>query len=345
MPYNVPKIGSLTDFTSVVDNAIIKIPARYSIMSDLGLVKPEYHNTNTFILTRLEYKDGKLTPVQWGTAVKNDHTNTKSYLTLQIPHYAQENAILPQDADSKFSWDQVVAADRIQGVQELYEQKMGQAKQAMVNAWNSAFLQVMRDGTAAKDASGGTTNYYTEMAITQKTVTMTLSDDTIDPMAKIYEAIDHIKDVYRGGTIPSRFICLAERTLFDALERHPYTVDSYKYFAQVQSTAILNQGLGTGGLGLNAYYKTLEFGGVTFIRVDTNEMTLGEGRLFPVDIPDLFEVHFAPAKDHFSTVNTVAESMYYWEDVVPDKRIGMTVETNFLAVLKWPEVVVKVVKA
>lgn len=345
MSYNVPKIGSLTDFTSVVDNPIIKIPARYSIMSDLGLVKPQYHNTNTFIVTRLEYSDNKITPVQWGTAAKNDHVNSKSYLTLQIPHYAQENAILPQDLDGKFSWEQVVAADRIQGVQELYEQKMGQAKQAMANAWNAAFLQLVVDGTAAKDSFGGLTNYYTEMGITRKNVTMTLNDEGLDPMIAIYEAIDYIKDTYRGGTIPSRLICLAERTLFDSLERHPYTVDSYKYFPQMQSTEILNQGLGTGGLGLSGYYKTLEFGGVTFIRVDDNEMTVGEGRLFPVDIDDLFEVHFAPAKDHFSTVNTTAQSMYYWEDIVEDKRIGMTVETNFIGVLKWPEVVVRVVKA
>jgi len=227
----------------------------------------------------------------------------------------------------------------------LYEQKMGQAKQAMANAWNAAFLQLVVDGTAAKDSFGGLTNYYTEMSITRKNVPMTLSDEGLDPMLAIYEAIDHIKDTYRGGTIPSRFICLAERTLFDSLERHPYTVDSYKYFPQMQSTEILNQGLRTGGLGLGGYYKTLEFGGVTFIRVDDNEMTVGEGRLFPVDIDDLFEVHFAPAKDHFSTVNTTAQSMYYWEDIVEDKRIGMTVETNFIGVLKWPEVVVRIVKA
>jgi hypothetical protein len=344
MSYNAPKIGSLTDFTSVTD-PILLIPSRYSVISDLGLPKPEYHNTNTFIVPRIQRKEGKLTPVRWGTAVKNDSTDVKGYLPLQIPHYAQENAILAQDVDGKFSWEQVVAADRIQGVQELYERKMAVAKQEMVNAWESAFLQVIVEGTAAKDDIGGTYNYYTEFGVTRTDVTMDLTDDLYDPMTGFYAMIDDVKDKFKGGFTPNKFVLLAERTLFDAIERHPYTVDSYKYFAQMQSAAVLNQGLSTGGLGLDNRYRVLEYGGVTIIRVDSNEMTVGEGRLIAVDVPDLLEVHFAPAKDHFSTVNTTAQSMYYWEDIVPDKRIGMTVETNFIPVLKWPECVVRVIKA
>lgn len=343
MATNIAKIGSLTEYTSVV-NPIELIPAKYGIMSALGLFTAESLNTDSVIIPRIQYSAHKMTAVRWGTAVKNQAKEAKGYLTLQIPHYAEEDAILPRDIRGKFQWEDIVATERKESVQALFARKMRTMTDAATRTWDAAFIQLVRDGTAVRDDLGNLYNYYTEFGETRVDVTMTLSDETIDPMPKIQEAIDAVVDNFRGGYIPTRFVCLAERTLFDSLARHPYTVDSYKYIEQNQSVAILNQKLATGGMNLDDRYTTLEMGGVTFIRVDSNEMTVGEGRLFPVDIPDLFKVFFAPSEKNFAVVDSIAQSAYYWEETT-EKEVHMEVESNFLPVLMWPKAVVRIVRA
>jgi len=345
MSYNIAKLGSRTDYTSVDENPISLIPARYNIMTQLGLFTPKFHNTNTVTLTRIEYSDESLEPVRWGTAAKNSNEDVKGYLDLRIPHYAKTDSITPENIDHKFQWEDVIATERKESVTAEFERKMAKMKQSLVNGWNAKFIQLMRDGTATIDELGNLVDYYTEFGITRKVVNVPLSDEGIDPMPYLYQISDHVKDTFRGGYIPNRFIGLAHRDWFDALERHPYTVDSYKYIAQDQSVEILNQILGTQGLPLDTRYRVLEMGGITWVRVDSEEMTANEVRVFPVDVPDLFEVHFAPSKKKFSTIQQTAQEMYYFEKLVDDELITMEVETNFLPVLRWPDAIVRVTKS
>jgi hypothetical protein len=162
------------------------------------------------------------------------------------------------------------------------------------------------------------------------------------------EITDDIKAKSKLGYLPSRYIGFAHSGLFDKLARHPYTIDTYKYFPQPQSVALLNQALGTAGLPIQDYYSVLQYGDITFIRVtDASEMTANEARVFPIDVDDMFEMHFAPTRSAADmSQNSVAEAMYYREQKVDDidqPHVKMVAETNYLAVLKRPEFLVRVV--
>lgn len=341
-----PVQGNPSKFTSV-DNPIVNVPVRYKLATSLGLFKPKYHRTNTFNIEIIDYVDSVAKPVRWGTSAKNVQGESKGYLPLVIPHYAEHDAVTPEDIDGNYVWEQVLPKDngnRPEDVTSVFERKMRNIKQALVRGQDAAFNMLIKSGTAYTDENLNTVDYFTEFGVVQKTVDFYLNDDSADPMLPIREATDHIKANAKNGQIPSRFVAIAHSGFFDKLERHPYTIDSFKYFAQSQSVEVLNQALGTQGLPIQDYYTVLRMGDVTFVRVtDTSEMVQDEVRIFPIDVDDLFEVHFAPTKSTF-TPNALAQSIYYREQAVDDidqPQIRMVAESNYLPVLRYPALLVK----
>lgn len=342
MPTNVPVVGSLVNYTSLTKELLV-IPARYSIMADLGLFQAEFLNTQNFTLPKIDIKDFKADFIPWGTYQKSYGKDIKGYLTLDVPHVAITDAIVPSDTKNKYAWEDVIATDRKDSVVGLFNRKRATGRQAITNKWNEAMIQLVKDGTATRDAFGNTIDYYTEFGVTRTDVAFDLADDTVDPMVKIKEGIDDIQNNFRGGFVPTRFLCLASPTFFDKLERHAVIVDSYKYIAQTQSTEILNQRLGNGGVsGLTQQYQTLDIGGVTFVRLNASEMTANEARLFPLDVPDLFKIFFAPSEENFSTIDSTAEQLYYFE-YLNDRmnEYSMIFESNFLPATMWPKAIVR----
>lgn len=336
MATNVPIVGSLTEYTSLV-SAIEYIPARYNVIGDLGLFSQELLNTDTLYVPKIEIKDYKVPPVAWGTAGKTYGKNVKGYLPLKIAHRALEDAVTPLDTRGKYAWQDVVAKDRKESVNNLFIQKIATAKQAFANEWSAAMMQLVRDGTAVVDEFGTTVDYYTEFGTARQTVAFDLADETVDPMIKIQELRDNIQNGFKGGYTPSNILVIADPAWFDKLARHPYTIDTYKYFPQSQSVAILNGKLGTAGLNLNAAYQVLDFGGITIVRARTGEMTAGEARAFPLDVPEMFKMFFAPSAENFEVSDAMAQSMYYFEYLSGRNDLyTLKFESNFLPATMQP---------
>lgn len=348
MATNIPKVGSLVEFTSLSSQMQL-IPARTNILGDLGIFTPEYLNTDTVVIPRVTVKDYRYTDVAWGTRVKNNQNNTKGILTLPVPAFAGEDAITPLDVRGKFNWDDVVATNRPETVQALMARKMATIKQGYANTWSTAMMQLIKDGTAyapngtLATSYGSTVDFYQEFGVTQSVIALGLADETINPLTKIQSIIDDIQDNFRGGYVPNNFVGVADRGLFDLLARHPFVVDSVKHFSQPLSSALLNGRL-PAGQGLDARYSTLDFGGITWIRAASGEMTSNEARVFPTDIPDMFKIFYAPSVENFDTVNATAEEVYYFEYLDTERKQSVEIrhESNFLCATLWPKAIVRV---
>lgn len=341
MAKNIAKVGSLVEYQSLTKELEV-IPSRYNIIGDLGVFEAEFLNTDQFTVPRITYKEYKLDPMPWGTAAKNIGSNSKGYLPLVIPHRAIEDAILPRDIRNKFQWEDVIATERKETVQTMFNRKMKAMKDVFAKTWSEAMMQLVREGTASIEG-GGTVDYYTEFGVTRTTIQLQLATPGTNPKVLIQSIIDDIVNNFEGGFTPSRFVGIADPAFFDKLANHAYVLDAVKYFQQDQSVDLLTKKLGTNGYNLDAVYQVLDFGGITWIRAASGEMTANEARVFPTDVPDLFKLFFAPSEENFSVVNDIAEQLYYFEYIGDrNNNIEMKMESNFLPATMWPKAIVRV---
>lgn len=341
MAKNIAKVGSFVEYQSLTKELEV-IPSRYNIMGDLGVFEAEFLNTDQFTIPRISYKEYKLDPMAWGTAAKNVGSNGKGYLPLVIPHRGLEDAILPRDIRNKFQWEDVIATERKESVQTMFNRKMKTMKDVFAKTWSDAMMQLVREGTANIEG-GGTVNFYTEFGVTRTDVALALATAGTNPKILIQTIIDDIVNNFEGGYTPSRYVGIADPVFFDKLANHPYVLDAVKYFQQDQSVELLTKKLGTNGYNLDTVYQVLDFGGITWIRAAAGEMTAGEARVFPVDVPDLFKIFFAPSEENFDVVNQTAEQLYYFEYIGDrNNNIEMKMESNFLPATMWPKSIVRV---
>lgn len=348
MATNIAKQGSYIEFTSLSKEMQL-IPVRQNILGALGLFTAEYLNTDTVTIPRITVKDYKYSDVPWGTRVKNNANNTKGVLTLPIPASAGEDVVLPMDVKGKFNWDDIVAANRPDTVQAFVARKMATIKQAYANTWSAAMMQLVRDGTAyapngtLATSYGSTVNFFTEFGVSQTTVALGLADQSVSPKAQCKAIIRAIQDNFKGGFVPNNFLGICSREVFDALEGHPYVVDGNKLVNNAQSLDVVLGRLGYGGLALDGRYEMLDFGGIVWICAAAGEMTTNEARVFPVDVPDMFKVFFAPSIENFDTVNATAQEVYYYE-YMSDRKDSVEIhhESNFLFATLWPSAIIKV---
>ncbi len=318
------------------------IPVRRNLAGNLGLFSPEYLETNTAILPVTTVNDYKMVDIPWGTRLKNVGTDSKKTLRLEVPHFAVEDAIRPNDINGKVDWDDFMLQTRSQTVERFVDKKKERARQTVANTHSAAMMGLIKDGTAYAPSGTVVNNYYTAFGVTRSELTLDLRQ-TEDPLISIQAAKDDIADNFKGGFVPNSHVAFAGRTLFDSLARHPYTIDLGKHLLDTQSIEILTGILGTQGVNLNARYQVLSLGGVMWIRVDsTDEMPLNEARLFPTDLPDLFKIFFAPSDLTFDTINSPAQEEYYFEKMEADRTaVNFSYESNFLVGTLWPKAIVK----
>jgi Phage major capsid protein E len=345
MATNIPKAGSYTDFTSLSKEMEL-IPVSANVSVDLGLFRSEFLNTDTLQIARTTNNDYALTDVPWGTRVKNHLLGGKAVLTLSVPHFGGEDAILPRDVKGKFDWEDLVSTTRPQTVQRFVARKMAAAKRTIANTWMKGQMQLINLGTTYAPNGTVVANYFTEFGVTQSSLAITLSNQNLDPKPAIKAIIRNIQDNFQGGFVPSRFVGLCDRGFFDDLEGHAFVRDAVKYFEQDQSVEILTGRLGTKGYNLDARYQALNYGGVTWICAAAGEITANEARVFPVDVPDMFVQFFAPSEENFDIVNDEALEAYYFEYMSERRdRVDIHYETNVLWATLWPKALVKVTKA
>jgi len=344
---NIAKQGSYVEFTSLSKEMEL-IPVTENILGALGIFSAEFLNTPTVTIPRVVNAEFLYSDVPWGARVKNNPSHSKGVLTLPIPASAGEDAITPMDVRGKFNWDDIVAANRPETVQALMARKMKTIKQTYANTWSKAMMQVVRDGTAyapngtLATSYGSTVNYFTEFGVAQTTVAFDLADQTESPKDKCKAVIRAIQDGFQGGFTPNNFLGIADRGFFDLLEGHPYVIDGMKQVINGQSLDVVLGRLGYGNLSLDGRYEVLEFGGITWVCAAAGEMTANEARVFPLDVPDMFKVFFAPSIENFDTVNATAEQVYYYEYMSDRKDlVEIHHESNFLFATLWPSAIIR----
>lgn len=344
-----------TDFNRVVDlsNTINIIPNQWGLFQQLGIFESEAKAQKTVMVPRFEWSEALIPDRNWDERNNASQGPTRDYLTVKVPHFPLDDAITPQDIDGVVAWENVFAGIQTETVASTRARKMQQMRMNHARTLEYARAQLITTGGVyapngtMRTSYGSTVNFYTEFGVTRTELTMDLTNLTVDPLAEVEPIIAAVQDGLLSGDTVSSFVAVCSPEFFNALITHPFVVDAYKYYARIQGADVLTGRLTANAYGLDARFRTFDYGGILFIEYrgsfgGTPYIPAGDAYVFPVGGSALFKTYYAPA-NRFSTVNTTA-SEAYWFEYMNEKNdiIEIMSESNFLNALLRPQALVRV---
>lgn len=343
MTVKIQNPNNVNEWVDLSNTGIENIPVSYNLASALGLFTPEMGTSSDWYLPIVDQVNYALVDTPYNTRSQNITKDKKKRLKFEIPHFGVEGAIFPSDIKQKIAWEDFMFQSRSETVASLFDREKETAARSIQQTKDKAMMQLIRDGSVYAPNGTVVNNLYTAFGVSQSSLSLDLTP-TGNPKASIIAAQDDIASNFKGGYVPSRFLCFLEAGAFDALEAHPLVMDNAKAILDFQSIQILTGLLGTAapsGASRNQY-RALNYAGTLFIRVTENEVTADQGRLFPVDVPNMFKICYAPSELTFDTVNSTALEQYYWEKAASDRtQIQYIYESNFACITPYPKAIVR----
>ena len=338
---NPVQFGKVVDLSSGINI----IPNQWGLMQRLGLFTHQYNRTKTVLIPRTTEGEHVLQDRNWDERNPSISGGAKDWLALPIPHFPVDDAITPNDVDGNIDWASVITGGtQLETIESKRAEKMERIRRAHALTLELARLQLIKNGTAYAPNGTINVNYYTEFGISRTELPVDLTSTTVRPNIALEGAIAHLQDgVMSSVGVATDFIALCSPSFFSALTNNPFVTEQYLYTQRPQGDALLNGRL-TAGSPLDARYRTFDYAGILFIEVrgsinGVDYIEEDKAYMFPRGT-DAFETHFAPA-NRLSTVNQTALESYYFEYInEKDDIIEIMTETNFLNVLKRPELVV-----
>lgn len=351
-PGNAQKMVDLSETINIVPN-------NWGLFNQLGIFDPEYKSVKTVLVPRTTWDEGLIPDRNWDERNSASRGPTRQYLTASIPHFPLDDSITPNDVDGKVAFTDVFAGSQQETVAATRARKMQQIRMNHALTLEAARAQLITTGTVYAPSGtltqsyGSTINWYTEFGVTRTELEMDFLDETVNPITLIEPVIAGVQDGLLSGVVIERLVAVCSPTFFSALISHPYVTDAYKYFAQVQGSQILNGRLTANAYGLDARYRSFDFGGILWIEYRggyTNRVTgtttayipAGDAYVFPqVSSNAMFKTYYAPA-NRFDTINSTAREAYYWEYMGEKQdKIEIITESNFLNSVLRPQALVR----
>ena len=310
------------------------IPHVPTTIGDMGLFRVKGVTTTS---VAIEQKQGTLsiysTGARGGGSVNSHKVASRNARNFNVPHIPVDFSV---DADEVQDVRAFGEETRVETVSEIVTEKMTDVKENM-----DVTFEHHRAGAISGvvlDADGTTTihNWFTEWGITEITQDFAFSTSTTDIKKLLMTGIIRPMRDNLGGHKLKRVVCLCGKDWFDDLTSHATVKDA---FARWQDGEFLRTQQG----GIEQGFK---FGGVEFIEYRATVGSVdfipdGVARFFPVGIPNLFQVHFAPA-NYVETVNTKGKPFYVKKaNTKFDTGVDLQAQSNPLFVCTRPGALAK----
>lgn len=329
-----------TNFLEDRTSDVNKIENMYGLVNQLGLFEETGVRTRTFQYDQIESGFSLPEDRMWGS--RRDQFVDKGIVktfSFSIPHFPFDGRIMPEDVQSQRApgTDQEFSSFDAKVAEELLRINNSWAQ---LREWSR--LQLIKDGTVYAPNGTVSTNYYTDLGVSQTTVDYDFAGSGV-PQAKSESVIAHIQDNLQDGMIVSDFISLDSPEFFAALTTHTSVKEAYSQFAATNANGnFLRDRLPTVGRGHRTF---VDQAGILHIEYrgqmkGTPLIPAGEARIIPM-VSGLFKTIYAPMS-HNSYVNTVGVPMYafVYEN---DRGQGYDIETesNFAHFCAKPQLIVK----
>ena len=315
------------------------IPNNWFLGEQLGIFTKEGVTQESVTVVEITTGYGMVKDIHRGARHTVISDPTRKMHAFAIPHFTLDGSITPRDIQGKRAF----GADVLETLAAVRARKLEVIRKSWAATHEAALWHTIVTGTAYAPNGNVTYNWYTEFGATRTTVDFELNTATTDIIAKTEQVFAAIQDNAHDGTVRGDIWAVASPEFFAKLIGHP-TMKAL-YMAYQQSPQILKERLRA--RGYDARYREFTVGDITYIENrgvnpdGTRQIPAGEVYFLPADMGDNFVQYFAPA-DHFDFVNTVGQELYAFE--YGDNRgqmIEMQTESNFLNVLRRPQLVVK----
>lgn len=332
--------GKVTNFSSEIN----LIPNRWGLMSLLNIFKTQLGSQRTVTIPRKTSKEHLMEDRNWDEGRPSLSRGDREILTVSIPHFPLDASINPNDINGRVDFDALIRGGM---TLETVEAKRAEILESLFRAHSLALeaarMQLFKDGSVFAPRGTVKTNFYNEYGITRKEFEFDMKS-TIDPLdAVCAEVIGYFQDTAQNGIIMTDFLALCSPKFFQQLISNPFIREAYLPVQMPQRDGLLVGRLDA-GQPFGSAYQEFRFRGITFIEVRggvAGQPYVDEGKAycFPRGT-DTFETWFAPA-NRLDTVNQIASPSYAFEYIDEKKgSIDIMSETNFLNIMKRPDLVV-----
>lgn len=333
---------SATDLTEQIN----RIPNSYGLLRAMGLFSEEGVISTT---VEIRMEDGLLVVLpatERGAPGTLAGRETGKTLFFKVPHFPHRDLIKPADIQNM-----LVMQGRMKRPATVADEVAKRLNNLRNN--HAITLEYVRMGAlkgTIKDGNGAVIyDLYDEFNIVQHDVDFVLGTAGTDVIAKAEEVTDYIITNLKGE-VASGIEVQVDGGFFNKLIQHSKVE---KYWLQTNSAGVLAN-MERNRLGGN-WGRVFEFGNImwrenkTTFPVRVNGALTGEaaieanaGYAYPTGTLDTFKTWFAPA-DTMSTLNAPGDQIFVSSEVLDhQKGIDLWSESNPLALVKRPELVVRV---
>lgn len=316
------------------------VPNSWTLLNDVGLFGSESLSTYSATFEEVNKTFGLINDQFRGAKPQANSDDVRKIRSYFVPHFPIVDAVKPEDIQGKRAYGSTDAAETEAAVLARKMEKIAKSFDVTLEVARFKTLSSL-DIYAPNGTVAG--NFATDFGVTQLSVNFDLSTSTTDVVGKIESVISHMQDNANSGDVITGVVAYCSPEFFGALIAHPKIQTAYQYYTSTQEP-LRNR---VGGSGL---YREFVHGGIRFVEVRTvlagqKLVPANEAIFVPVGTMDVFTTYFAPA-NKMDFVNTVAEQRYMWTYRDP-KGEGLEIEaqSNFLNIVKRPQLVVKGTKA
>lgn len=310
-------------------HAFQKLPYKPTRIGSMGLFEDKGVPGRTIIV---EEKDGvlKLLPTRNigapGYVAPDEKRTVRSF---RIPHIPYNATILAEDLVDKRAFGSENATE---GMAAVVNDKLEEMRPSHEVTKEHMMAGALQGNILDADGSTVIYNLFTEFGVSEQTLDLTLGSTGV-VKTKITALIRMIEDALGAATY-NHIHVLCGDTIWDSFVEH---ADITGAFARWQDGAFLRTDQRAGFPFMNVIFENYrgKVGTVDFLP-DT------EMRAFPVGVPGLYKVHYAPAT-FIETVNTIGQPLYAKQRRLDfDTGIEIRTESNPLPLCHIPRVLVKI---
>lgn len=313
------------DFTLVdYTDEIGLYPKVWSLISGMGLFEPHYIDTT---LAQVEFVQEKLADIE-----ARKRGGDRNYVTsedastynLNIPFFPLDRGITASDIQN---FREYGSGNESKTVMTEVDRVMRRIRGSQAQLKEKA-MSLALQGTGF----GAGYTYATTFSQTQPLAPVDFTATTVNPADTLEELarrviIRNAQDGTDSNAVYS-VMAICGEDYFSALIGHPMVEDAYASYESQQEPLRKRLGMSSEDDSVRVF----KYKGITFVEDLSPTQPVGEATIFPMNMPDMFRVYYAPADD-LDYANTAGQELYMWykEDRF-NRQYKVESETSFLCV-------------
>lgn len=324
-------------FELVEHTEVLKlIPNAWTLTDELGLFQKEFISQDVLTFEENKSTLGLITDHVRGTRSNVSKDDTRKLHSYAIPYLTADDMVSPSDLAGKSRFGNL---DQAETEAAVVARKLERIMRSWAITKETARMHTITTGTAFAPNATVAYDFYADAGVTRKTIDFVLGTATTNVIEMGEQAIAHIQDNMLAGEVPmGGYIVLCSPQFFAKLIKQSNVLEAYRYYQRSQDPMASR---------LGGKYRTFDFGGLTYLEYravkpdGTQMIPAGDAYVVPAGTMDSMVTYYGPA-NRFDSVGQTAEETYAWSfKDQKGTRLDIETESNFLSILKRPQVVVR----